>query len=683
MVKMPTRNSTFIPLKGGIDLSTTPLAKAPGFALAAVNVDALASGGYARTLGYDRFDGRPSPSRNRKFTSIDVGDAPDAAHPVFTAITWAGGSGAYLSRSGHFINAVIIEGSITAGTILDIAGVGYVAQQDGREYSKTKAENIANQAIAADWRRSQIGPVPGVGPVRGVIAVRNTVFAVRDIDVNTGGLFMASEAGWQQITSFGWVLTVTNVANISNGDVTLTRTGDSKVFKCVAQLAADGKSGVVVVAPGDAPAVGNVLTGLGDATCTVASVSTITIKAGGSYQAAVHNFFGGTGQRAAYVASGVQRAFELREDGWLVPLHAQPDATKDKPLAIAIHSGHLFLGYEGGQYQHSAPGNPHTWSALLGAESFSIGDEITAMLPTTGGVLVIASARRVFGLYGSSSKDWEQRALSESVGIAAGTGQSLFLPVGLSDRGLVRLDRVQEFGDFALNQLDPDHHFKAMIDGMDWAFSTQIAELNQYRLFSRGLTHLAVTILADGSPMATTFQYPSAVAGVWRYTEQGEQLFFCLSGSEGMVFTIDKKSRSFDGAAISWRIRLPFAHSGSPGVKKTWLTALVEQTSPNQAPIQVKWSIDHMIDAHFTSQKVHSIVSEDPSAAWDQVAIWNQTQWNQFYWSGSYGYTNAPIDLSGTSASISILMGGASSSDPNFTITGVTLDYFARRARRG
>ena len=112
-MKLPTRNSTFISLKGGIDLSTTPLAKAPGFALAAVNVDALASGGYSRTLGYDRFDGHPSPSRNRKFISIDVGDAPEITHPQFAAITWPGGRGVYLSRSGAFINTIALEGDIS------------------------------------------------------------------------------------------------------------------------------------------------------------------------------------------------------------------------------------------------------------------------------------------------------------------------------------------------------------------------------------------------------------------------------------------------------------------------------------------------------------------------------------------------------------------------------------------
>ena len=242
---------------------------------------------------------------------------------------------------------------------------------------------------------------------------------------------------------------------------------------------------------------------------------------------------------------------------------------------------------------------------------------------------------------------------------------------------------MQEFGDFALNQLDPDHHFKSLIDGLNWRLSTQVAELNQYRLFSTGRTNLAVTMLADGTPMATTFQYPAPVTGVWRYTEQGEQVFFCLDSHDGMVFTCDRESRSFDGAPITWRIRLPFAHAGSPAVNKTWLAAMVEQTSPNQAQVQVKWSTDYMVDAHFTSQRVSAVIGEDTSTAWDQAAIWNQAQWNQFYWSGSYGYTQSPIELSGTSTSLSLMVGGASASDPNFTITGVTLDYFARRIRRG
>ena len=183
--------------------------------------------------------------------------------------------------------------------------------------------------------------------------------------------------------------------------------------------------------------------------------------------------------RRAYLVNGVGRAMELREDGRLVPLFAVDDDALDKPTHIEAHKEHLFLGFRGGQYQHSAIGNPLTWSGLLGAEAFSTGDEITALKSIQGGVLVVGCRNRLVVLRGSNSADWQQDIISESVGVFDNTFQSLFIPLGLSDNGLVRLDRVQEYGDFTLSMLVTTEKVSPIIDAYQWNNSSQLATANQ------------------------------------------------------------------------------------------------------------------------------------------------------------------------------------------------------------
>jgi hypothetical protein len=87
--------------------------------------------------------------------------------------------------------------------------------------------------------------------------------------------------------------------------------------------------------------------------------------------------------------------------------------------------------------------------AFLG-KYFRCRDEITGIRTSAGGVLMVTAKNRTLALYGSGSKDWQQKVVSESVGVQDGTLQPTFVPVGLSDRGLVRLDRVQELATLPL-----------------------------------------------------------------------------------------------------------------------------------------------------------------------------------------------------------------------------------------
>ncbi|MCZ0752584.1 hypothetical protein [Aeromonas enteropelogenes] len=766
-MRLPSIESKVILLGGGLDLATTPLAKAPGFAITAINVEPGVTGGYRRTLGFDRFDGRPRPSKTKGYFVFRTdGAVALPAEAFFQVVTWAGGSGVLLHVSGGdaFIGTDSSP-SLAVGAAFSIGATSYTLANAPSRSARTIDDMLTASAKAADWRRTAIGQVPGIGPVRCVVAIRDEVFAIRDKSLEIGGLFRATSSGWQEITSFGSQVTVQDGFGIDDGDLDLIRHSDGATFNCAAQMAGDGYSGTLALPSGQSLAVGQVLRSapvnnyavtlsaalvgattptaetatnmLGGGTidekdnagwyalvgssffpvvsykkkddtsstvhvltvwnvhgrvvptstaitiyrftafCEVVVSKAIALKAGGRYETLVHNFFGDPAMRRAYLASGVQRAIELRENGRIVPLITnQDDEVADTPIKIEAHASHLFVAYPGGQYAHSGPGNPLTWSGLLGANVFAVGDEITGLRTSAGGVLMVTAKNRTLALYGAGSKDWQQKVISESVGVQDGSLQPTFVPVGLSDRGLVRLDRVQEFGDFTLNLLDPGEKIQPIIERFRWHASTQVAAANQYRLFSPSGRNLAIKINADGGIEATEFSYGSPVDQAWRYDELEERNFFTLSGKDGWVFELDEEATSFDGGQIVWLLRLAYSHFGSPMVVKSFRSMTLEQSQRARLRARFSYSLDYR---HGRQYKSDSIVLQQDGG---QDGIWNYSNWNQFYWATESQDESSSLELQGSGTSLSMAFTGRSATEPNFYITGLTVNYIQRRLSR-
>lgn len=780
-MKLPQLSQQYVLLNGGLDLSSPPIAKQPGYAITASNLEAMLNGGYRRTLGYDRFDGHPSPSDNKGYyqlTTDGLGATTD--YPLYSTVTWAGGSGIYLFRDGARIYIVSATNpALTAGAVITIAGNNHTLAAASSSSAATRENAILAAGMAADRKRTFIGEVPGIFDIRGVVAVRSNVFAFRDADGVNGGMYRATPGGWVKVsnntTGFGSVLTVRDGYGIDNGDLVMKRIADSATRNAVAQLDAYGTDGKICLPVGETCVAGDYLvvdTGLsytltllsaiagtattftvettgnqlggitidpadnagwyvmvsgkllpvvsylvkvGDPTkyvltvsnphalnltsdstvevraftafCEVTASSKITLPVGGQYKAVVHNFYGDPTQRRAYVINSVSRAMEIREDGRLVPIFAASDAL-DKPIHIEVHKEHLFLGFPGGQYQHSAVGNPVTWSGLLGAEAFSVGDEITALKSIQGGVLVVGCRNRLLALRGSGSADWQQDILSESVGVKDGTLQSLFIPIGLSDNGLVRLDRVQEFGDFTLNMLDPTDKVSSVINTYTWGASSQLAAANQYRLYSTSGINLIAAIDATGTPRFTTFSYPAPVVGAWRYDEGRERNFMALAGM-GYVYELRDNAFSFDGADIRWTLKTAYMHMSSPGTVKSWRHLTVEQGAHTIFNCDVWWNIEYRAGLQFSSDRIESELTEfsaTPEAASLgslEDSLWNVASWNQFYWNASQSTEVSDIPLNGHSTSIGFAFSAKTKHDPNFNISGLFINYIPRRSQRG
>ena len=781
-MKLPQTKQQYVLLNGGLDLASPPIAKQPNYATTASNVEPMLNGGYRRALGYDRFDGRPKPSETKTYyqlTTNGLGATTD--YPLYTAVTWAGGSGVYLFRDGARIYiAADTDPALAIGAVITITTDSHTLVAASSRSAATRDNAIKAAGYAADYRRTFIGAVPGVFDVRGVVAVRDSVFAFRDADGVNGGMYKATASGWVEVsnnaTGFGSALTVRDGFGISDGDLTMKRIADTASRAAVAQMSADGTTGKICLPVGEVCVAGDFLvvdTGVahtltllsaitgtatsfsvettgnqmggvtldssnnagwyvmvsgkllpvisylvkgGDPTkcvlivsnphafnltadstvevrlftafCEVTASRKITLPVGGQYKAVVHNFYGSPTMRRAYLVNGVGRAMELREDGRLVPLFAVDDDALDKPTHVEAHKEHLFLGFAGGQYQHSAAGSPLTWSGLLGAEAFSVGDEITELKSIQGGVLVIGCQNRLLILRGSSSTDWQQDTISESVGLTDGTLQSLFLPVGISDRGLVRLDRVQEYGDFTLSMLDTTDKVSSVINNYQWTNSSQLSADNQYRLYSTSGINLIATIDAVGTPRFSTFRYPASVAGAWRYDEAKERNFIALSGL-GYVYELHEDAFSFDGDDIRWTLKTAYMHMGAPGTIKTWRNAIIEQGTPSVFNCNFWWNIEYRAGLQFTSDRAETTMtefsSEEVFAEIGELdsALWNVANWNQFYWNSQQSADVSDAALNGNSTSIAFAFSAKTKHDPNFNLSGMLIDYLPRRLHRG
>lgn len=769
-MKLQQVKQQYVLLNGGLDLASPPIAKQPNYATTASNVEPMLNGGYRRALGYDRFDGRPSPSENKTYYQLTT-NGLDATtdYPLYTAVTWAGGSGVYLFRDNSRIYiAADADPSLAVGAVVTISGDAHTLASSSSRAAATRDNAIKAAGYAADYRRTFIGAVPGVFDVRGVVAVRDSVFAFRDQDGINGGMFKATSSGWQAVsnntTGFGSVLSVRDGYGIDDGDLDMIRIADSSSRSAVAQMSSDGDTGNICLPVGESCAAGDYLvvdTGVnypltltssisgtattftvettgnqmggvtldssnnagwyamvsgkllpivsylvkvGDATkyvliisnphainlasdsivearkfssfCEVVSSSKITLPVGGQYKAVVHNFYGSPTMRRAYVVNGVGRGMELREDGRIIPLFAVDDDDLDKPIHVEAHKEHLFLAFRGGQYQHSAIGNPLTWSGLLGAEAFSTGDEITTIKSIQGGALIIGCRNRLIALRGSNSTDWQQDIISESVGVFDNTFQSLFIPMGLSDNGLVRLDRVQEYGDFTLSMLDPTEKVSPIIDAYQWNNTTQLATANQYRLYSTSGVNLAVTLDSSGAPRFTTFRYPAAVSGAWRYDEAKERNFIALSGM-GYVYELHENAYSFDGADIRWTLKTAYMHMGSPGIIKSWRNAVIEQGIQSVFHCNFWWNTEYRAGQVFSSERVTAELGGINSA------LWNNASWNQFYWNAEQNDETGLLEINGNSTSISFAFSAKTAFEPNFNIAGLLINYIPRRLKHG
>ena len=589
---LPQVRYELIRLVGGFDQVTPTLSLKPGVVRRAANFECSITGGYTRIAGYERFDGRFSPSRAlyiviymASIGNVVVGNTVTGATstatgkviavtPTYIVVTKVTGSFANVEN--------ILVGATLVGASTSTAGA-----------VQAPALDATYRSLAADSYRADIGVVPGEGAIRGVAFYKNTVYAWRNA---VGGasmrMYKSTSTGWTQVAlGFELAFDGGTAAILDGQTVTGATSGATATVKRVVLQDGDWSTsnavGRLIFASITGTFVDNENLQVGGVTKALANgaQAAITLAPSGRVEAMVGNFGGVAGYKL-YGCDGQNRAFEYDGETY-VPIAT--GMTVDKPTHVAVHNQHLFLSF-GASLQFSAIGNPYSWTPLLGAGEIALNEAITNLLVMPGdqttGALAVYSRNSTCILYGSSEADFRLSTYNTGTGAMPYTAQNMDQAYALDDRGVMSLGTSLNFGNFLPASLTMQ--IRPFIESrINLATASAVQrDKGQYRVFFSDSTGIYLTILNGKvlGAMPMQFEHPVLCA---TEGESQDGLSCTYFGSDnGYVYQADSGT-SFDGENIQANMTLVFNAINSPRILKRFRKASIEVTGSSYAELQI------------------------------------------------------------------------------------------------
>ena len=521
--------------------------------------------------------------------------------------------------------------------------------------------------------------VPGTGPVRAVFALNDSIYAIRDNAGATAGVLYRADSTtrWTAVAlprfmRFNSASIVPQPGQAVNGQTSGATAVVRKTVFSGGFIDQGNAYGLLIVdtivgtfTPGENLQAGTTVNGkVGTAPALV------TIPAGGVYSVIVKNFYGGASSSAAYGASGVGPAFEF--DGtFYTPIE---NGIPQFPIRAIEHKSHLMLGYREGSVINSEIGDPLSYDVLGGAAEIAVGDEITELYPLTGGALLIGCKEKVDILYGDNSASWNRQPYTQH-GVISHTAREIANQVVVLDtRGVQNLAATQAFGDFQSSSLSNRVNVQLLqfLTSTFQPYSVVSQNNSQYRIFW-GRNGYYFTF--NGSQLVGVMPvvFDHAVSCVWQgLTRAGiEQLLF--GTEDGFVMLMDS-TNFYNGAPITSRLQLPFAHFRSPTRRKSFKRAVFDAKVIGQATTIMG---RHEFDL---GNGQSSTFNDEPLSAGSN-GFWGSSDWNEFRWA-SPNSTTAVLDVEGHGENLSISLMHAGVEDTRIAFYGVTIHYAPRRLTR-
>lgn len=689
--KLPQVQTYPIHMRGGMDLATPHDLIASGYVTEALNFEALVNGGVRLINGYERTHGNAVLSSN-KWYALRCSDVSDIA--LNASITDASsGATAYVfakDETNNQLGITNISGTFGVGNgISGYPGVTISAMPVERgciDYTLINQWQLASD----NYYRASITPIPGSGNVLGIWCYKGSYYGFRSNGANVL-MYRANGSGWTLIPFFRVLKFDTGV--LSEGDILEGDTivgGTSGAIAVVKRfIKNDGSygstaAGYMVVSVTGAFIDNELIKKGGVTKMTANGVDTAISFAVGAnkFQFVNYNFKASSDNFRMYGCDGVNPAFEF--DGTVLTpilLPSLPDApVSNNPMYISAHNNYLWLAFPKGSLQKSVIGDPLVWSGFLGAANYSMGDEIVGMAPILDSMLFVTTRSSIRGISGMTELDFKRQIIAEDTGCIDNTTAISIRPYVLSQKGIIRLDATQAYGNFQSNSVS--RLVWPMLEaaiGSKTIIGAGISRLkNQYKIYFSDGTGVIMTqdaLLADQSlPSFTTFQYyhkPTCISSV-DVSDTEEVLLF--GDKDGYVYR-ENTGNNCDGQPIEYALRTKFEHLNSPSVRKTFKRAEFDINGDGNSDIRFSYEL-----SYGQQHTVRSAVAYINSIGLG--GYWGVNNWGEFYWSSPI-ISQKIVSITGTGHNISMLFYGKSATTDPFTLNSITLHYLTRRLNRG
>ena len=678
---MRQKKSDTIILGGGLDLVTPSLSVDPGRLLEVKNYECDLNGGYRVAAGFERFDGRDSPT-DSSFFAIVVESIAGTFQLLETLTGGTSGATGVLTTIGvdglYFVSPT---GAFVAGETLTggISGATGTTVSEAFENAILSDDEVRND-VRYDkeiYFRDLIQEVPGINAIRGVFRHEEITLAVRDFDAMTARMYKASAAGWVQITSSHIIFFDTKVSDFPLPGTTIHDSGGNDAILHRVSFEFTAATVGFIIVTGYTAGFDNddvIREGATPLATVSEDAAEVTLLPGGKNEWRSHNFTGAVDFYRVYTADGVNPAFEYDPIAdVLSPIYTdQLNRADDIPAFVETFRNHLFVGFVRGLVRNSEPGDPFLWDAAAGTLEIAVGAAVTGF-DVVPGSLIVTTRRTTHALKGTTSADFIFDVASSKTGATAYTVQHIGTTYMVDDRGIIELSRVQAFGDF--ENATVSRKIQPLIKRLrkDLVASTINLSNNIYKMFT-----------SDGIGVALTFQEGEVNGfGVYDYglninvmsnaeDENGDERIF-FGGDTGLVYE-QEKGVSFDGEEKEVWLKTVFQFIGSQTVRKRFFRAFFD--------VDISGRAEQAVIAEYSkgSQDVQQtdvtdeLLAGAPSA-WD-IGDWDLATFDANRASDMYA------DLTGTGDSISIILYSKSAKDDIFTLKDVVYHYKLRRHLR-
>ena len=662
---------------GGLDLNTPYLGRSPGTLLRALNYEPDPDGGYRYSPGYERYDGRQSPTDtvvqvygvDDVFSTVPtLGDAVTGDTSSATAIFVgqnATDNQVYLAN----VTGTFQSGETLNGTSVTLTDAGFTANQ-------ILDNDVAAQLFrtAREYNRLQIQAVPGSGPVRLAFEHENVVYAIRD---NAGGtaanIYRDSSTGWQQVD-----ISANGLLRYDNGQastvnpfaieqtVTGGTSGATGVVTGVANQSNDRQSGYLTLKNVSGTFQDNEqlqVSGNHQADAN-GTLEAITLSAGGTYKAVSYNFFGFTSTNSIYLTNGQQTALQF--DGTaLAPI--ETGSNVDTPIDVVVHHDHLFLAFDNGTLLHSVISEPLHFRGDLGAAEFALGADITNLIQAPL-ALIITTTNNIQVLYGQGITDWQKSFISnKSIGVA-GSGQYLIQPLVVDNSGVISLSKIDEFGNFQDAIINDG--VRNLVNRLAPLITT--SSINKFRNHYYFFTSTGENLLVGFSNNEFIGYFPFDLGRTVLFASTNEDRSFFTSTTGGFVYHWHTGT-SHDGDSILAYLQTSYAFQGNPQARKRYRRVTISLNTFVNVELNIAFAFDKgsglTNDSSFTA------------SALGGGGRWDLENWNEILWDGQ-DVPELISDIDGVGTDISMFLYSDSAELPDFVMEDIIYEYSARSLKR-